>query len=464
MDEEGDEGLFELLSLVDTFNKMLKSQTLKYFDVDEFESLADYFFDLGKVKKALMVLEMATEQHPGAANFLARKVQYLTASNKTQEAKEELINLEQLAPDSFELHMGHGGLQSRQHNHQKAIFHFKKALKVTDFPEDVWPVIAMEYHFMGEHGKAIIYLKKTLDANPDDEIILYHIATSFEMVEGYTEGIRFFEAFVEDNPFSEIAWYQLGQLNEKIDETEKALKAYDFAILIDDYFMAPYFEKANILEYHFRFPEAVEVYERALEVDEGNGYIYYRIGLCHMKLFQRLKAESNFMKALQYDEEFEDAYMELALLKDEDEHWSEAIYFAKKAVELDNLNNSFLQLSASIHRRAGMLDEAELLYEKMADNDYSGPDLYIDWAELLFDMCEFDNGMEVLYKGVNLNPDSADIHFRISGYLYTLTENDEADIYLKKAMLLDADRRFMFFDLFPKLKNSQAVKAIINPK
>ena len=40
-------------------------------------------------------------------------------------------------------------------------------------------------------------------------------------------------------------------------------------------------------------------------------------------------------------------------------------------------------------------------------------------------------------------------------------ESDEADIYFKKALELDADRKMHFFNLFPKLSENQAIRNIL---
>jgi tetratricopeptide (TPR) repeat protein len=462
--EEEEENIFELLHLVDSFNKMLTDQTVRYYDVDQFEAISDYFFDTGKISKALLAVQLASEQHPASPNFMARKVQFLTAANKTQEAKKAMDRLEQLAPDSFDLHMSRAGLQSKQHNHQKAIYHLKKALNQTEFPEDVWPLLAAEYQMLGHPAKAISFLKKTLAANPQDEVALYHLATCYELANNFTGGAQFFEKFTNENPYNEVAWFQYGVMLNQIDEHEKAMAAFEYAYWIDEWFMAPYFEKATILEYHFRFEEALEVYRHALEVDEESSFIYYRMGLCYLRLHHRLKAESYFTKALKQDADFEEAYVEMALLKDEDENWSEAVFNAQKALEIDSSSVEHMHLNASILRRAGQLQEAELMYEKMANTGYTQPILYIDWAELLFEMCEFDHGMEILREGVKRNPKEAIIHYRLGGYLYAMQKDTEADRHFRKALSLDADARILFFDLFPELREHKNIQKIVKER
>lgn len=459
-----DEEFLNLLELVDQFNQMLKNGNIHYFDIDQFEAISDYYYDLGKLNKALKAVELAAAQHPYHSNFYFRKVQYLTASNQVKEADIEIKKLEKSSGNSFDLHMARAGLQSKLGHHQKAIRHYKQALQNAEYPEDVWGLLALEYQLLGEYEKALKYLRLTLEENSQDEIGIYNIALCFDMLEQNEEGIKFFDRFINQNPYSEVAWYHLGILHAKQKEFDAATKALDYAILIDEYFSAAYFEKARIQEKVFKYKEAIETYKATFETDGHTGYSYYKIGLCYLKMHNHKKAISYFTKAIHEDDDLDEAFFELALLKDEDREWSEAIYFMEKALDLDPENIDYMSIGADIYKRAGRLDEAEVLYEAIIELGITEPGIFIDYAELLFDMCEFDNGMEILYQGVQQNPKSAEAHYRLAGYLYTLQESDEADIYFRKAINLNSDRRLNFFELFPKLKNHPSIQSIIEEK
>lgn len=459
-----EENMERILPLISRFEDMLKLKEEWFFDVDEFEALSDYYYENGKIKKALKAVEIAIEQHPSSSTFIVRMAHYHTANNNLKQALKSLNDLEKVDPESYDLFMTKAAIFSKVGKHQKALHFYKAALKKATFPEDVWPMIAIEHQVMGNFEMALKYLKLTLDANSDDEIAIYNIALCFDLLNKGEEGINFFKKFTDRNPYNEVAWYHLAILSAKERLNEEALRAVDYAILIDEYFTAAYYEKARILERTFRYKEAAETYMESFEYEGPTGFSYYKIGLCYLNMDKPDKAESYLTKAIQEDPDLDEAYYELALLKDEQKASPEAIYFIEKALELDSENTDYLFTSAEIHRRGGMLNEAEVIYQNIIEKGFIDPEVFMDYAELLFDLCEFDDGMEVLYQGVQLNPESADMNYRICGYLYTLQESDEADIYFKRAVEINPDRRMFFFELFPKLKESKSIKKILDDK
>lgn len=458
----GDGEFYDISGLVERFERMLKKNEAYFFDVDEFEALSDYYHGIGKNKKALKAVELATEQHPNIPSLLVKKARYLTATNKLKEAQKEIKELEAIIPDSFDLYMARATFYSHKSNHRKAIELYKKALTRAEFPDDVWPLIAVEYQFIGEYDLAAKYLQLNLDVNPDDEMALYNIALCFDLMNNSKKAIRFFQDFINVNPYSEIAWYQLGIFHGKSEDYEKAIEALDYAILVDEYFTAAYYEKARLQELTYQYREAAETYKESFEFEGPNGFSYYKLGLCYLKMHHSNRAESYLRKAIYEDPELDEAFYELALINDDQDQNNEAIYYINKALELDPENWDYLFTSAEIHKRAGMLDEAEIIYQDLLELGYIDPDVFIDYAELLFDLCEFNSGMEVLYQGVQLNPNSADMNFRLAGYLYTLQEHDEASIYFKKALKIDPERKIYFFTLFPKLKEHQSIRRILS--
>ncbi len=460
-EEENEDDFFNLLDLIDEFKKMQAEGRSRFYDLEEFEAISDYFYEIGKVKKALEVIEMAAEQHPYASSLKLKKVQFLTALDKTKEAAHVLNELEGETHDRFELHMARAGLFSKTGNHQKAIEQYRQALSHAEFPEDVYHLLALEYQLIGTYDKALRYLKLSLSQFPEDEIALYNLALCYDLLERPEDGVDYLEDFIDKNPYSEIAWYHLGLMQAKLEYFSQALRALDYAILIDEYFSAAYYEKARILELEFRYQEAAETYQATFEYDGASGYGYYKTGLCYMRLGKMAKAEKYLNKAIQEDSELEEAYYELALLKDEQKEWAEALYMINKAVDLDPENWEYRHSSALMHRRAGKQDEAVLIYKKLIADQYCNAHTFMEYAQLLFDMCEFKQGMDVMYQALELFPESSELHFQMSGYLYTIEEADEAEIYLKKALGLDPGGRSFFLALFPWLKENVKVQGIL---
>ena len=460
-DDENEDDFFNLLDLIDEYKRMEAQGLSRFYDLEEFEAIADYFYETGKAKKALEVLEMAQRQHPYASSLMLKQVQYLTSLDRTKEAGKVLKELEGQVLDHFEMHMARAGLYSKVGNHQKAIEQYRQALYHTEFPEDVYHLLALEYQLVGAYEKALRYLKMSLELYPEDEIALYNIALCYDLLERPEAGIEFLEEFINANPYSEIAWYHLGLMQAKVEDFPQALRALDYAILIDEYFSAAYYEKARILELEFRYQEAAETYQATFEYDGSSGYGYYKTGLCYLRLGKNQKAENFLNKAIQEDAELEEAFYELSLLKDEQKQWPEALYLINKAVDLDPENWEYRHSSAMMHRRAGKLDEAVQIYSKLIEDQYYNASTFTEYAQLLFDMCEFKQGMDILYRALELIPGSSQLHYQLAGYLFTIKERDEALIYLRKALKLDAGGKSFFLALFPWLKKEPEVRNLL---
>ena len=265
---------------------------------------------------------------------------------------------------------------------------------------------------------------------------------------------------MEFNPFSEVAWYQLGSAYTQLKDYSNAIWALDYAILIDEYFSAAYFDKAYLLEKTYRYEEAIDLYLSTIEFQGAEGYTFYRAGLCHLALHQNKKALKYFTKAVQEDGELDAAYYELALLHDENESWDEAVHSINKSLELDPENLEYKFIAADIHRRGGLLNEAAELYQGILAQGYREPKVYLDFCDLLFDLCEFNQGVELLEQGLEANPNSPQLFYRTAGY-YFILEDQRASFYLKKALKLDPSGRHHFYQLFPALKENPEVKRYV---
>ena len=458
---ENEDEFFDLPDLLHRYEEMVREGTEYFFDVEEYEMLSGFLFDTGQTQKALQLVRQGIRQHPVAPELMVKRVRFLTTINKLKEADKEVDKLESLIPGSYDLFVARGLLYSKRSQHQKAIRFFKEALPQAEFPEDVWGLLAIEYQFTGNYRLAIRYLKRILEVNPYDEMSLYNLALCYDLMGSTEAGIEFMKDFIDGNPYNEIAWYQLGMLQSKNQQFAEAAQSFDYAIVIDEFFSAAYLEKADMQQQNFEFAEAIKTYQQSIEIDGATGYVYYLIALNYLKLHRPVKAESYLRQAINEEPDLDEAYYELALLHDENKSWDEAVYHIGKAVEMDAENWDYLYASAEIYKRAGRLNEAEVVFNDLIQLGYIDPQIFIDYAELLFDLCEFKMGMDLLYQGVQLNPEASEIMYRLAGYLYTLQENDEADIYLKKALQLAPQRRVGFFVLFPKLKNNPHITKIL---
>ena len=73
-----------VMDLVSKFERMQAQGQCQYFDVDDFESLTDYYLEEFNISQALNVIKLGLKIHPQSPSLLLKKAQLLTYSNKTK--------------------------------------------------------------------------------------------------------------------------------------------------------------------------------------------------------------------------------------------------------------------------------------------------------------------------------------------------------------------------------------------
>ncbi len=443
--------------LVQRFEEMLENHSVLFFDVDDLESLADHYFENGFFSKAMMAIDMGANQHPTSASFPIKRAQYFLATNKLEQAVEELEKAESLDPNNLDLLIARGTFHSKEGQHRKAIAIYKNAIDQHIDNGEIFPLIAYEYQQLGEYKEAIKWLKQTLDAFPDDELALYNLSLCYDFLEANEKAISYFKKYLDSNPYSETAWYQLGLIYNKLDKPKLALEAFDYAIVIDEYFTAAYFEKAKILEKTQQFEKAAETYLLSFEFDEPSGYSYYRIGNCYRNMGDSKKALKFFRLAISEDPELDEAYLELSLINLANGKVFESIHNIRKAISLDNDNPDYLVVAADVYKQVGLYLEATQCYEKILDHGFNEPELYIDYAELLLDMDEVNEALDLLKVAVGVHGDSEELRCVYAGYLFAVGRDREGFVELTEAKKYSDKVESIFFEYFPHYQDEAEI-------
>ncbi len=448
--------------LVQRFEEMLASHSVLFFDVDDLESLADHYFENGFFNKAMKAIDLGSDQHPTSASFPIKRAQYFLATNKLDKAEEELERAESLDPNNFDLLVARGTFFSKEGQHRQAIVTFKEAIEAHQDPVEIYPLVAYEHQQLGEYKEAIKWLKLTLETFPDDELALYNLSLCYDFLEANEKAIGYFKKYLDTNPYSETAWYQLGLIYNKLDKPKLALEAFDFALIIDEYFTAAYFEKAKLHEKLGQYEQATETYLRSFEYDEPSGYSYYRLGNCYRQMGEMRKAQKFFRLAISEDPELDEAYLELSLINLAHGKIFESIHNIRKAISLDEENTDYLVVAADVYKQVGLYLEATQCYEKILDQGYKDPELYIDYAELLLDMDEVEQALGLLKEAVSLHGDSEELLCVYAGYLLAVGRDNEAFDQLAAAKVHSPKVKDIFFEYFPHYADEENIASFLD--
>jgi tetratricopeptide (TPR) repeat protein len=450
----------DLHDLIHKFEAVIQDNKVQFFDVDEFEFIAEHYLHEGHDQLALKAIEMASKVHPGESSFPLMQARYFLDQQDFKKAKLTISRAEILDPDNADLKVIKGEYFALIGQYKKAILWFEAALKTPDQLADYYTVIHLlsnAYIALERPMEALPYLHELLEIDPEDEMVMFMLKNVYDALGDLDGQLVYFSDFVNKNPYSEIGWYNLGLAQTETNDLDGALRSFDFALLIDDYFIAAYFEKGRIQELMGDYAKAIDTYMSGFEYFDPNGFSYLRIAACYRQLKNYQKAKIYYRKALKLDPDLDEAHLEMAVLSLDEENLFEAVHHIKIAVGMNIDNPDYHIIAANIFRQGGLYLEAEVHYKKAMSLGFKEADIYFDYAELLFDIEEWDAGIQLLEQGLLENPDAADLMVLLSGMLIGMELRKEGIELAEKAAAIDNEAKDLLFECYPDLANDLEV-------
>ena len=87
------------------FESMLKTNSIYFFDLVEFEEIIDHYLDTGKHSLAKKAVKLGLEQHPTSIDLKLLDVEILIFDNKLEKASQKLRRIQLLAPANEEVYI-----------------------------------------------------------------------------------------------------------------------------------------------------------------------------------------------------------------------------------------------------------------------------------------------------------------------------------------------------------------------
>ena len=452
---------YEVSRLVQRFEEMKNQSRAEFFDIEELELIADYYYFSGKASDAIEVMEFGSMQHPFSSVFPLKKSQYLIDENRLDEVRSELRRAETLDPNNPELFITHAELLSRSGQHHKAIIQLKKAHRLDEEDIEVLLMIAQEYTELNDYNKAKFYFIKVLEKDAEEASALFNLVHCYEMLDESEKAIKFLTEFIDRNPYSEIAWHHLGIQYGRTGNLEKSLWAFEYAIICDEFFTATYYEMGRILEEYERVQQAIDVYKKVLEFDEFSSYAYMRMGLAYKLINKFDQAEKYLKKAYKDDPYLEEAVLNLVVLYEERADYGKALFYVRKLVQLD-ANPQFLIFAAAISHKAGQSEKGLTMLNGLLSDGENDLEIYLVYSEILLDMLDIDGALNMLEEGLEQHPEHAALLFRKSLICYILGDDNLGlqlfNKALKKFNPLDLSE---FIERFPHFTQQPDIHAIL---
>ncbi|MCH2199242.1 MAG: tetratricopeptide repeat protein [Flavobacteriales bacterium] len=450
--------------LVARYEKMIADDESYFFDIDQFESIIEYYLERNRIKQAQHVLKYAAQLFPDSTVLLLREAQLLASTGKLSRAVPRLKNLLRFEPNNEEVLMTLASVYSQLREHRQAIEYLQTALKTADkeLKDEIWIELALEYENLERWDKAIETLTEAIGANPENETALYEIAYCFDMANKTEAGIAYFNKFIDYFPYSFPAWYNLGNMLQKEDKLEESIHAYDYCLVIQEDFTPGILNKANALVKLERYEDAIKEYKLLIGLEPLHASSLCFIGECYERLEQYEDAEKYYRQSLEVDDEFADAWVGLGVIMDLQDMSDAALKFFERALQIEPDNIDFQLLIGASMRKLGMHSEAAAIYENIIRLESTNVDAWLDHSDNRFRMGDHAGALELIREGVTLIHDSIELEYREVAYLYRHGKRKEAYGRLEELLTKDFENSQSLLEYLPEIENDPVVVQLLD--
>jgi tetratricopeptide (TPR) repeat protein len=444
------------------FEKMLKTNSVYFFDTTEFERIIKYYIDSGKTNLAKKAISLGLQQHPNTIGLRLLKAEMLIVEDKHSEAISLLEEVEALEPNNEEVLIQRALLLSKKDQHNEAIDLLKNALDISEEDNiDILSLIGMEYLFLEDFERALLYFKNCVEIDVKDHTNLYNIVYCYDMLEKSQEAIKYLKNYIDKEPYSEVAWHQLGRQYYIIESYIESLKSFDYAILIDEQFVGAYIEKAQVLEELQRYEEAIENYLITTELEDPSSFAFLRIGKNFEELDNKDAAIEYYLKSNEQDPFLDKPLLALANLYYKYGDYQNTLFYINKLIEIDEENPDYWKLYAESNLKITFYNEAAKAFSKCLELGGTSLEIFIELADTYYLLGDYTEAIKVLLEAETYFHGHVDIDYRLSAFYFLINSNSLGEKYLLRALKTNASKYRMFKSMFPSVHNSRIVKSIV---
>ncbi|MBN2237934.1 MAG: tetratricopeptide repeat protein [Bacteroidales bacterium] len=415
-----------LKELVNRFQKVLKTNSTLFFDIDELSAIIDNYFESGDLDLLAKSIKYALNQYPGNYEFLLKKAQYYALADQPEKGLELLDELGNIGDSDF--YMTKGSILSQLQQYREAIDEFTHALNQNHDLTEVYSNIAFEYENLEQYDKALEYLFKVLDIEPDSEQTLSEIGLCFEMANRSQDAVDFYLKFVEENPYSKGAWFNLAIAYNSTGNNEKAIDAYEFVLAIDEEYASAWFNIANI---HFslgNYDQAIFYYQETIKREDPDTVSFYFLAEAYEQKEMLEEALKNYKKSVEINVTFIEAFLGLARTYFKLGDLESAYEQIAKSTLIEESMPLIWNLRSLRLQEQGYGQLAKYLIKQLIKNYSEEPLYYVNLAQLSVFEDDYSQALDAIVIGMDkakLDSQKALLYF-FKG-LYNLLEGNRED-------------------------------------
>ena len=440
--------------IVKRYEQFLSGTATGYFDVEELESIVEYYLRHGRTKDCAKALKLGLQLHPNNNALKTKRAKIYLATGDDKKAFRLLDSLTETTDYEvillkIEVLTKLGRMKEARELSDNLV------ANETDDLDNVCLDIAYIYLSQTEYSLALSLLEKGDLFNPNNIELLYELAFCYEQNENFENATAVNIRIIDIDPFAGEAWFNLGQLYFATQDFTKALDAYEYALAIDEKDSLTCIQKAHVQFQLDMFEEALETYQEYRKMSSyGQWQTDIFIAECYEKIEKYEESISYYKQSLEAHPENYDALTGIAICLLEQENYTESIPYINRALEINPEAADAWVYLAEANIGIDDVDNGLLAYLKSIAIDTDQPDTLMAIANIYLEKTEFELAIKFYLAAKGLDDNMEFINLFIAVSYYKVGNMPKAIAYLRVAILENETAAALFLELCPEATNA----------
>lgn len=352
----------EFQDLLQSYEQSLQNGRPEYFGSDELSDIAEYYYNTGKQKEAIDVLDYAVSLHPGAAMPLVFRGRIALIDDKDIDTAEHYADMigDQYDLDCLYLHAEIMIARGETDKANQFLHNSMERIDEDDMPDYVLDVATLfiDYNLPD-------LAEEWLKLSDEPDLLDYReVKARIAFSRGdYEQSEKIFDELLDEDPYSGHYWNSLASTQFMSNRINDSITSSEYSIAINPNDEEAILNKANGLFSLGNFTDAMEYYKRFLKLcpDEGSASLF--IGNCLLNLGRAEEAlpyyEAALKNFIEYDQSTIEVRQCLAFTLSQIGKTEEALQCLDKADSEKECNHSDISVvRGHIQLEHGMVKEA----------------------------------------------------------------------------------------------------------
>lgn len=434
--------------IINKYEKFLAGKGPGYFDVEELETIVDYYLRKGKTKDSSKALDLGFQLHPGSSELKTKRAKIYLVAGETQKAFRLLDSLG-TSSDYEVILLRIEALLKLSRNKEAYALSNQLFDSETEDLDNIGLDIAFIYIAQLDFETALYFLKKGDAFNPLSIDLLFELAFCYEQLADNDKAIETYNRIINIDSYTSEAWFNLGQVYFAVQDYPNAINAYDFALAINENDPLTSLQKAHAHFQNGDYEEAIETYNdhKKLVIEAWQANLF--IGESYEKLEKYDDAIVYYQKSLIDQPDNYDALTGMAICYLEKEDFPESLIYIRKALDVqEDAHDAWVYLAEAL---IGLedIDNALLAYLKSITLEPNQPDTLMAIANICMDKMEYETALQYYLTAYDQDTTLEFIDLFIAVAFYKSGNLTAAKIYLRKAIEQNLDANGFFLELCP---------------